>query len=284
MAVEDIYAKYPNLDPKMIDAVTSAESAGNPNAVSPKGAQGLMQVMPATAAEIDTELNVDSYDLKDPETNTLFGSHYLNKMIDKFESPSLGLAAYNAGPGAVNKAIAKSKAEGGSGDFQSISKYLPEETRNYVPKVMAKYQESDSPETVTDTGTAPDTDDLGDGPAINSMAEYIKIKERQAVEGAKYSENLSNNDRNQLLDPSRPIRGALNNLHKKTPQERAQLGGVYGASVGLATGGLMGSVIGAGVGAVAARSAGIVQSEEYQVQKDNDKFIKAISLFGLVNE
>ncbi|VVE31734.1 Membrane-bound lytic murein transglycosylase F [Pandoraea eparura] len=111
--------KQYNVDPRLLAAVMTPESNGNPNAVSPRGAAGLMQLMPTTA----TEMGVT--DIKDPQQNIFGGAKYLSQQLDKYGSVPLALAAYNAGPGAVDKA-------GGIPDFP--------ETQAYVKKVTAAYQ------------------------------------------------------------------------------------------------------------------------------------------------
>lgn len=117
---------------KLIDSVICAESAGDPLAVSHKGAQGLMQLMPSTAKEVMEELGMDSstYDPFDSELNKKLGSAYLKKMIGLFGDTKLALAAYNAGPGTVSKLTIK------HGDkYEEIKEHLPEETRKYVDKI-----------------------------------------------------------------------------------------------------------------------------------------------------
>lgn len=96
-----IYAagKLYNLDPALITAVIRVESAFDPNAVSWAGAQGLMQLMPGTAARMGVD-NVFS-----ARQNIFGGSRYLRQMLNRFGGDlSLSLAAYNCGPGRVEKA------------------------------------------------------------------------------------------------------------------------------------------------------------------------------------
>lgn len=86
------------LDSALIRAVIHAESAFNPQAVSVKGASGLMQLMPATMQQFNVT------DAHEPEQNIRAGSRYLAKLIQEFNGDlSLALAAYNAGPGAVKR-------------------------------------------------------------------------------------------------------------------------------------------------------------------------------------
>ena len=129
----------------LIQSLIQAESSGNPNALGPvtrsgARAQGLMQVMPATGAEVAQRLGMSNYDLMNPDDNRRIGEAYFQQMQDQFKDPEIALAAYNFGPGNVNSALRRSKAQ----TFQELAQavdengkpYLPEETRNYVPKVM----------------------------------------------------------------------------------------------------------------------------------------------------
>jgi len=121
------------------DAVQWQESRGKADAISTKGATGLMQIMPDTAREIAKELGVKDYDLKDPATNRAFGEYYLKKMLAMFDGDiELALAAYNAGPGRVREWV---KQYGN--DWSAISDALKskgyyQETVAYVPSVKKR--------------------------------------------------------------------------------------------------------------------------------------------------
>ena len=114
-------ARRTGLPAALIDAVIRTESGYRAQAVSRVGAQGLMQLMPATAAEVGVA------DAFDPRQNILGGSLYLRKMFDRFGSIELAVAAYNAGPGSVSK-------HGGVPPFK--------ETRRYVATVLRRFEKS----------------------------------------------------------------------------------------------------------------------------------------------
>ncbi|MDO9582354.1 MAG: lytic transglycosylase domain-containing protein [Desulfomicrobium sp.] len=116
--VSGLCAKY-GVDKKLVMAVIDVESGFNAAAVSTAGAQGLMQIMPATGRDLDL---VDPFD---PSENIDAGIRYLRYLLDTFPDRRLAVAAYNAGPNAVKK-------------YGGIPPYT--ETQNYVEKVWARLQ------------------------------------------------------------------------------------------------------------------------------------------------
>lgn len=120
-----------NLD-ALARAVEMQESGGRDDAVSPKGALGAMQIMPATARDPGFGVRpLENPD--DPEENRRFGREYLQAMLRRYDGDQAkALAAYNAGPGAVDKAVKQ------YGD--KWLDHMPEETRNYIPSVMGRME------------------------------------------------------------------------------------------------------------------------------------------------
>ena len=110
------------------------ESALNPSAVSRAGAAGLWQFMPGTGTQLGLELNSLVDQRRDPYLSSDAGARYLKQLYDIFGDWSLAIAAYNCGPGNVAKAIRR--ANGGK-DFWEIYRFLPAETRGYVPAFIA---------------------------------------------------------------------------------------------------------------------------------------------------
>lgn len=111
------------------------ESALKPNAVSRVGAAGLWQFMPATAKGLGMEVNSLVDERRDPRTSSRNAAIYLKQLYNIYNDWSLAIAAYNCGPGNVNKALRR--AGGGKKDFWEIYRFLPAETRGYVPAFIA---------------------------------------------------------------------------------------------------------------------------------------------------
>jgi hypothetical protein len=118
-------AKAHGLDPALVDLVVRLESGYNPKAVSPKGAKGVMQLMPQTAALYGVR------NIFDVEENLRGGIRYLRDLLERFDFDlAKALAAYNAGPGAVEK-------HGGVPPYQ--------ETQRYVSGILAAYRGDSQP-------------------------------------------------------------------------------------------------------------------------------------------
>jgi soluble lytic murein transglycosylase-like protein len=112
----DAAAKKYNVDPALLRGLIRQESNFNPNATSPAGARGLTQLMPGTAAALGVDPSVPAQAIEG-------GAKYLRQQLDKFGGdPAKAIAAYNAGPGAVQR-------------YGGVPPYA--ETQNYVRKVMA---------------------------------------------------------------------------------------------------------------------------------------------------
>lgn len=111
-------ANAEGVEPALLEALVSVESNFNSSAISKSGAQGLTQLMPGTARALGVE------DPFDPIQNLRGGAKYLRQMLGKYGDLSKALAAYNAGPGAVDR-------------YQGIPPYR--ETQNYVRKVQERY-------------------------------------------------------------------------------------------------------------------------------------------------
>ena len=109
------------------------ESALNPKAVSRSGAVGLWQFMPPTGKENGLKINSTVDERRDPHKSTLAAAKYLKKQYKRYNNWELALAAYNGGPGRVNRAIKRGRSK----NFWRIKRYLPKETQNYVPAFIA---------------------------------------------------------------------------------------------------------------------------------------------------
>lgn len=111
------------------------ESALVPTAVSKAGAAGLWQFMPPTATGLGLEINSLVDQRRDPYLSSDAAARYLKQLFNTYGDWSLAIAAYNCGPGNVNKALRR--AGGGKHDFWEIYPFLPTETRGYVPAFIA---------------------------------------------------------------------------------------------------------------------------------------------------
>ncbi len=125
---EEILDKYDL--PLELKYLPIIESALNPRAVSRVGATGLWQFMYGTGRMFQLEINSFVDDRRDPVKSSYAAAQFLSHLYDMYKDWTLVIAAYNCGPGNVNKAIRRAK---GKRDYWAIYPYLPRETRGYVP-------------------------------------------------------------------------------------------------------------------------------------------------------
>jgi soluble lytic murein transglycosylase len=130
----------------LVDRVIANESAGQVAAISPRGARGLMQLMPDTARDMARELNLE-YDehrlISDAAYNKTLGSAYLKKMLDRYDGEhALALAAYNAGPGRVDEWLVRNgdPRQGQVSVNQWVAQIPFAETRLYTRKILSELQ------------------------------------------------------------------------------------------------------------------------------------------------
>ncbi|TDO08688.1 MULTISPECIES: transglycosylase SLT domain-containing protein [Halomonas] len=131
------WGKVAGVDPYLLMGIARRESAYNPVALSPAGARGLMQLMPATAAQLGQRLGIGDpgpYGVLEPAVNIRLGSSYLSELIERYSGNRLAAAAaYNAGPGRVDRWLHDAPEA-----FDLFVESIPfRETRNYVQAVLA---------------------------------------------------------------------------------------------------------------------------------------------------
>ena len=126
-----------DVEKALVYSVINIESRFKKDALSNKGAVGLMQVLPSTAEEIARELNFENFDLKNPGDNILIGTYYIGQLTKKFNNLETALCAYNAGPTNVSNWL---KDETKSEDGESLKKMPFKETENYIKKFRKNYK------------------------------------------------------------------------------------------------------------------------------------------------
>lgn len=135
------YSEEYNIDPLLIFSIIKAESNFNKDAKSSSGAQGLMQLMEATATEIAEKIDeplLEKESLFNPETNIMIGTKYYSELLNRYEGNMLlALTAYNAGIGNVYDWIEKGIIKEDGSDIENIPY---KETNMYVRKILNNYK------------------------------------------------------------------------------------------------------------------------------------------------
>lgn len=186
-------------DAGLVPIIMNQESGGNPNAVSPKGASGLMQLMPETAEEVAKEMGIPYSKERltsDPQYNMALGTHYLNKMLGQFSNnKALAVAAYNAGPGMVedwlNGTNKTGKNPGGKklpdprvepGAEQAFIAAIPfKETQQYTASIMGKFAtQSGVPASVQYANALKRADSIPDLELKDLVVDNLNAKKKQA--------------------------------------------------------------------------------------------------------
>lgn len=130
------YSELYNLDKHLVFSMIKAESGFRADAISPRSAKGLMQIMDSTGEWAAEKIEIEDFDkdrLLDPETNIQIGCWYIARLLKQYnQNTELALAAYNAGSGNVSKWL---KDESISKNGVTLDSIPFEETRNYIEKI-----------------------------------------------------------------------------------------------------------------------------------------------------
>lgn len=167
--------------PEELKYLPIIESGLNPHATSPKGAAGLWQFMAETAKGYDMTVSNVIDERRDPYISSERACVLLKHLYDMFGDWNLVLAAYNAGPGRVKSAIARSNSSGPKPTFWEISRFLPTETQKYVPMfiainyVMNYYTEHNVPEVEIENPFTTDTIHISHRQSIKQLALDLDI-------------------------------------------------------------------------------------------------------------
>lgn len=133
------YSQQYNVDENLVYALIKAESNFKADAVSNKGAQGLMQLMFSTAKDVAKKSGIEltEENILDPEININIGTKYLATLLEKYKCVEVAIAAYNAGSGNIDKWISNGTIKADGSDIENIPF---KETNTYVRKIMKAFK------------------------------------------------------------------------------------------------------------------------------------------------
>ena len=133
----EIYSKEFGLDENLVYSVIKVESKFRKDAISHKGAKGLMQISDITREWAKEEMNLGDIDIFDPEINIELGTRYISTLIERYTNIGVALAAYNAGMTSVDKWLREGTISADGSDIENIPF---KETNNYVRKILRDYE------------------------------------------------------------------------------------------------------------------------------------------------
>ena len=125
-----------NVEQSIIYSIINVESGFDKEAISSKGAVGLMQLMPSTAQEVAEKIGIKQFELKEAKDNIMLGTKYFDLLLKKFGEVETALAGYNAGPSNVSAWLKKTEY---SDDGKTLKKIPFPETERYIQKFKRSY-------------------------------------------------------------------------------------------------------------------------------------------------
>lgn len=150
-------------------------------ATSPAGAGGLWQFMPIAAKGYDMKINSSIDERRDPYLSSERACRMFKDLYKKFGDWTLVIAAYNCGPGNLQKALRRAGGDPSKHNFWSIKQYLPAQTRKYIPKFIAMvylmnyYQDHDIPEVKVETSVATEVISVSEKMSLSKMAPMLNM-------------------------------------------------------------------------------------------------------------
>ncbi|SDT24422.1 soluble lytic murein transglycosylase [Halopseudomonas xinjiangensis] len=194
--ISDIWERGSASFQNLVASVIKHESGGRVDAVSPKGARGLMQLMPDTAREMAAKLGIpysESRLASDGDYNKRLGTAYLNNMLDRYQgSEVLALAAYNAGPGRVDQWLQTVGDPRGKQitEAEWIERIPFSETRNYTRSIMRDLREQASQSLQQKPGAADAGSVINQPERLNNSSDMVAFNTQRTVASAAFAQPI----------------------------------------------------------------------------------------------